>query len=114
MEVVMWIIRWILMVIVLLFLIYFGAENSDQTVTIKFIKWQSPQMQLWMVMYLSFAAGMLLWLFGSIFKVMQLKTDIRKLNKESNTLRKELDNLRNISIEDDESQLGEIEDEIKI
>ena len=110
----MWIIKWLLMVIVLLFLIYFGAENSTQTVYVKFIKWQSPELQLWMVMYLSFAVGMFVWLFGSIFKVLQLKTDIRKANKESDVLRKELDGLRNISLEDDDSKVDEIEDELNI
>lgn len=110
----MWILRWFLMVVVLLLLIYFGAENSTQTVYVKFVKWQSPELQLWMVMYLSFAAGMLVWLFGSIFKILQLKNDIRKLNKESGTLRKELDNLRNISIEEEEPRIDEIENENNI
>ncbi len=110
----MWILRWVLMVVIMLLLIFFGSQNAEQAVKVKFWKWQSPEMQLWMVMYLSFAVGMLVWLFGSIFKVMQLKTDIRKLNKESSILRKELDGLRNISIVDDDSQIGDIPEEIKI
>ena len=110
----MWILRWVLMVVIMLLLIFFGSQNSGETVHVKFWKWQSPEMELWMVMYLSFAVGMLVWLFGSIFKVMQLKTDIRKLNKESTVLKKELDGLRNISIVDDDSQIGDIPEEIKI
>jgi len=110
----MWILRWVLMVFMLLLLIYFGAENSTQMVYVKFLKWRSPDLQLWMVMYLAFAAGMLVWLFGSIFKVMQLKADIRKLNKQSTVLRRELDSLRNISIEEDDEHVGDMPEEIKI
>ncbi|MBN2012923.1 LapA family protein [candidate division KSB1 bacterium] len=110
----MWILRSFVMVVMLLFLIYFGAENSTQTVYVKFIKWRSPEMQLWMVMYISFAVGVLVWFFTSVFKVWQLKNDIRKLNKESVVLKRELDNLRNISIEEDESQVGDLPEEIKI
>ncbi len=110
----MWILRWVFMVVMLLFLIYFGAENSSQLVYVKFLKWRSPELQLWMVMYLSFAVGMMAWLFGSIFKVIQLKADIRKLNKETAVLRKELDNLRNISIEEDDSNINDMPEEIKI
>ena len=104
----MWIIKWISWVILLLFIIYFGAENSTQTVYVKFIKWRSPELQLWVVMYLSFAVGMLVWLCGSIIKIVQLKTEVRNANKENSTLRKELDNLRNISIEE-EPEISELE-----
>ena len=105
----MWIIKWIFWVLVLLFIIYFGAENSTQTVYVKFVKWRSPELQLWVVMYISFAIGMLVWLFGSIFKVVQLKTEVRKVSKENSNLKKELDGLRNISIEEETSEIDEIE-----
>jgi len=107
----MWIIKWIIWVLLLLFIIYFGAENSTQTVFVKFIKWRSPELQLWVVMYLSFGVGILIWLFGSIFKIIQLKTEVRKINKDNSKLRKELDKLRNLSIEE-ESDIGELEGEI--
>ena len=105
-EEIMWIIKWILSVFFILFIIYFGAENSTQIVYVKFLNRRSPELQLWMVMYLSFGVGMLTSLFGSIFKIVQIKTEVRKKNKENFTLRKELDNLRNITIEE-ETELSE-------
>ncbi len=105
----MWILKWIFWVFMLLFIIYFGSENSTQAVYVKFIKWRSPELQLWVVMYLSFGAGMLVWLFGSIFKVLQLKNEMRKLNKDNAVLKKELDSLRNISIEDEGEDIGDLE-----
>ncbi|MEE4310493.1 MAG: LapA family protein [candidate division KSB1 bacterium] len=97
----MWIIRWVLWVLLLLFVIYFGAENSSQMVRIKFANWQTPELQLWVVMFFSFAVGMIVWLLGSIFKILQLKTEIRKANKANTNLKKELDKLRNITIDED-------------
>jgi len=108
----MWVLRWIFWVIVLLFIIYFGAENSTQTVYVKFIKWRSPDLQLWIVMYLSFGVGMLVWLFGSIFKVIKLSSEMRKVNKENTALRKELDSLRNISLEDETTEITGFDKEL--
>ena len=109
----MWIVKWIVWVLLLLFIIYFGAENSTQKVHINFIKWRSAELQLWIVMYLAFGIGMLVWLFGSIFKVIQLKNDIRKLKKDNTNLRKEVDNLRNISIEEEAPDINEIEGDLE-
>ena len=107
----MWIIKWILWVIIVLFIIYFGTQNA-QLVNVNFIKWTSPDLHLWVVMYLSFGIGILTWLFASIFKVLQLKTEMRKVNKENTNLRQELDNLRNISIEDEASEISEPEGDL--
>jgi uncharacterized integral membrane protein len=106
----MWILRWVLQVLVILILIYFGAMNTE-AVTVKFKSNWEFQTQLWLVMYVSFAVGMLAWLLGSIFKILQFKTDIRKLNKENSTLKKELDKLRNISIEEEATDITEFEGE---
>ena len=108
----MWVFKWIFWVIVLLFIIYFGAENSTQTVYVKFIKWRSPQLQLWVVMFLSFGVGMLVWLFGSIYKVLQLKTEMRRINKDNSTLRKELNSLRNISLEEEATDITEADETV--
>ncbi len=108
----MWIIRWIFWVVVLLFIIYFATQNATQTVIVKFYKYQSNQLPLWVVMYISFAVGILVWLVGSIFKVLQLKNEVRKMNKENTVLRKELDELRNIPIEEETDAIDDLEGEI--
>lgn len=108
----MWIIRWIFWVVVLLFIIYFATENATQTVSVEFYKYRSNQLPLWVVMYVSFAVGILVWLVGSIFKVLQLKNEVRKMNKENTVLRKELDELRNIPIEEETDAIDDLEGEI--
>jgi len=61
------------------------------------------------VLFVSFAAGVLIWLIGSIFKVLELKSEIKKINKENTVLRKELNELRNIPIDDDSDSVDDFE-----
>ncbi len=98
----MWIVRWIFWILALLFLILFATQNNAETVNIEFFKWQTKNpLPLWIVMYVSFLVGILVWFIGSIFKIVQLKTEVRKTNKENQVLKKELDELRNIPIEEE-------------
>ena len=97
----MWIVKWIFWVLVLLFLILFATQNSTQTVTVEFVKWRSVPIPLWIVMYLSFLVGILVWFAGSIFKVFQLRSEVKKSQRENKMLRKELDELRNIPIDEE-------------
>ena len=98
----MWIVRWIFWILALLFLILFATQNDAETVNIEFFKWQTKNpIPLWIVMYGSFLVGILVWFVGSIFKIVQLKTEVRKINKENQVLKKELDELRNIPIEEE-------------
>lgn len=108
----MWIVRWIFWVLALLFLILFATQNATQTVTVEFIRWQSVAIPLWIVTYLSFLVGILVWFVFSIYKVMQLKTEVRKTNKENEVLKKELDELRNIPIEEESDSVENIDNEI--
>ncbi|MBN1349405.1 LapA family protein [candidate division KSB1 bacterium] len=97
----MWIIKWILLVAVILLVIFFAGENTEQEVVVKFWGWQSPPLLLWQVMFISFACGMIVSLGLSIVKIFQLKNEIRKSRKSKEKLAGELDHLRSVSIQDD-------------
>ncbi len=90
----MWIFRSILWVIVMLIIIYFAGENTDQEVQIQFWKWQSAPLKLWLVMFISFAMGVFFWMIFSIFKIIQYKNFIRKLKKEIKKYETEIEQLR--------------------
>jgi hypothetical protein len=64
------------------------------------------------VMFLTFASGVLIWLVGSIFKVIELKSTVRKVNKENVVLKKELNELRNIPLEEDSDSDDDLEKQI--
>jgi uncharacterized integral membrane protein len=101
----MWIIKWILGALILLLIIGFAMQNTEQMVSISFIKWESQELPLWVFMYISFGVGMVVWLIFSIFRVVRLKAEVRRVKKENKRLKEELDNLRNVSIEE-ETELG--------
>ena len=77
----MWIIKWILIAIVVLFILLFAFENQGNPVSIHFIKWQSIELPLYIFLYISFGLGMLFWLLISIFKILKFKGKIRKTQK---------------------------------
>ena len=97
----MWIVKWLIGAILVLLIIGFAMQNSNILVTVKFWKWQTAQdLPLWVVMYISFAAGILFWVIISIFQMLGLKNENRKVRKELRKLKEELDRLRNVSIEE--------------
>lgn len=96
----MWILRWIVGALLIILIIGFALQNTDQQVTVTFIKWQSVNLPLWVVMYVSFAVGILFWLVVSILQILGLKNTNRKNQKEIKKLRQELDRLRNVSVEE--------------
>ncbi|MBN1560998.1 LapA family protein [candidate division KSB1 bacterium] len=97
----MWIIKWILIVLVVIFLIGFAMQNAQVNVPLRFMKWETVNdMPLWLIMYLSFIGGMIFWLAVSIYQVISLKNENRKWQKKTRQLESELNRLRNVSVED--------------
>ncbi len=99
----MWALRWIFTVVVILLILGFALQNTTQEVAVVFLKGklETGPLPIWLIVYASFGLGMIFWLFFSIFQVLALKNEIRKMRVSNNQLRKELDNLRNLSIEAD-------------
>ena len=82
----------------------FALQNNQQQASVVFVKgmWEFENVQLWMVIYISFAFGVLFWLVVSIFQVTQLKGEISRLNRRHQELHSELDSLRNLSLGEEE------------
>lgn len=99
----MWIVRWILGALLVIFAIGFAMQNTHETVSVIFLKWKSIDLPLWLIMYASFAVGILFWLIVSIFQILVYKTSLRKKQKEVRVLKEELDLLRNVSVEEVET-----------
>lgn len=97
----MWIVKMVLSVLLMLFLVFFASENAQQEVQIQFWKWESDLLPLWLVMFFAFAAGVIVWLAVTIFKIIQMNSEIRRLKKENKKISGELDHLRSVSIEEE-------------
>ncbi len=96
----MWVIKWILGALLVILIIGFAMSNTQESVTVSFLQWQTRVLPLWVVMYLSFAGGIVFWLVISIFQIVSLKNENRRCRKELRRYRQELDRLRNISVEE--------------
>ncbi len=96
----MWALKWFLAVVMILVIMGFALQNSNQRVDVVFLfdVWTFQAIQLWLVIYASFGLGVLFWLVVSIFQVLDLKSTIRRLRKEQHEMQSELDSLRNLSI----------------
>jgi len=103
----MWVVRWILILLLLLFLLYFSILNNDQFVTVKFWKYQIPNVPLIMTLFVAFVVGAVSWFLVAVIQFIQTKTEMRGLRRENMRLQKELADLRNMSIEEDVPQPGE-------
>jgi uncharacterized integral membrane protein len=100
-EANMWIIKWILIAIVILFILLFAFENQDQQTFVRFVKWQSIDLPLYIFLYISFGLGMFFWLLISIYKIFSYKGRILSLTRANHRLKEELDRLRNANIEEE-------------
>ncbi len=82
-----------------LFLVYFLQENSA-LVTLNLIFKTFNNVSVSMIIFGSLAGGILLGYAFAIFSILSAKSDIRRLNNKNKRLSDELDDLRNVAIED--------------
>ena len=86
----MWIVKWILSAITLLLILLFAFFNQDQSASVQFFHWISPNLPLWVFLYTSFAAGLLLWFSISAMNVFKYKGRIYSLQREIKKIQEEL------------------------
>ena len=96
----MWVVKWILTALFIAFVIGFAMQNTEQQVNVIFLKWESIDLPVWVVMYIAFIAGMFFWLFVSIVRIFGLNYENHKCRKEIAKLQAELYHLRNASVEE--------------
>lgn len=99
----MWVIKWLFAVALILVFLGFALSNT-QVVTVLFFYnvVQFQNVQLWMVIYAAFGLGVMFWLVVSIFQVIKLRSEIRKLKRANGEMQNELDSLRNLPISEDD------------
>ncbi len=101
------ILKWILAVAFIAFVIGFAMQNTEQRVSVLFLRWQSVELPLWIIMYVSFVAGMVFWLLVTIVRLLGFQLENIKCKKEIKKLNAELDRLRNVSVEESVNEKSE-------
>ncbi len=97
----MWIIRWVFVTILLLALVSFMGQNQDDKVVVHFFTWASPEIEVAYILFIAFGAGVLVHLLFSVLKQFQLQAQISKLKRQIRKLHSELEQLRNLAIEEE-------------
>ena len=92
------IVRWVLIALLILVVLGFALQNQSETVSVRILKWQSPVLPLYMILYIAFAAGLLFWVLMSAMTFIKLKSDVVKAQRENKKLAQELNRMRNVSI----------------
>ncbi len=95
------IVRWILITVLLLALVSFMGQNQSKPVVIEFFTWESPKIPLAYALFIAFCLGVILHLLFSLLKQFQLQAEIRRHKRQIRKLYEELEQLRNLAIEED-------------
>jgi len=111
----MWIIRWVLVTALILALVGFMGQNQDEVVDIKFFIWETPPIALAYALFIAFGLGVVVHLLISIFRQFQLRSEIGRQKRQIRNLQDEIEQLRNLAIEEElfpsGSELPERDDE---
>jgi uncharacterized integral membrane protein len=104
----MWIFRWVISAIIILMILGFALQNQEQTVSVRIVQWESPHLPLYLLLYMAFGIGILLWVLVSAWNTFKLKGEIYRLQRENRRIKEDLNRLRNASIEE-EGELTELD-----
>lgn len=94
----MWIVRWIIVASVIILILGLALQNDD-LVELSFFTWESGKVPVYMVIYISFAAGMIVFFLLSIFHSVQQSFVIKRQKKTIRTLEAELDKIKSAMTE---------------
>lgn len=103
----MWIIRWFFILSVMILVLFIAIQNANETSRFTFFSQAYLNVPLIILLFAAYVVGMITWFIIAVIQNMQLKIEIRNLRKETVQLQHELDDLRNISIDEDGEEPGE-------
>ncbi len=99
-HVSVWIVRWILIATIIIVILGLALQNNE-LVSISIYTWQWNQIPVWMVFFVSFAAGMIVFLLFSVYHQVQLSVELRRSKKEVLRLQDELEKLKTRAPDED-------------
>jgi len=96
----MWIIKYALAAIVLLAVMYFSFQNAQEITSIKLWKYYYEEVHLVMVIFASFAVGVLFWFLVSVYQYFKVASQVSDLRRKNKQLLDEIKALRNLPLEE--------------
>lgn len=96
----MWIIKYALAAIVLLAVMYFSFQNAQETTSISLWKYYYEDVHLVMIIFASFAVGVIFWFLVSMYQYFKVTGKVSELRKRNKQLLDEIKALRNLPLEE--------------
>ncbi len=101
----MWIIRGIILLVGVIGLVWLGTLNAGSKLTFRFFNWTYYDLQLNVILVVTFIAGMLIWAIGAWIREAQLLLRIGREKKNCRKLQDELEALRNLPLEEEAEEV---------
>jgi len=96
-----WLIRGIILLIGFVALLWLGTKNASTKVTFHLFTKTFFDVELNLIMVITFIAGMIVWAIGAWIREAQLRFNLIKSKKEIRNLQEEISDLRNLPLEEE-------------
>lgn len=96
----MWIIKYALAAVVLLAVMFFSFQNAQQITSIRLFNYYYENVHLVMVIFGSFAVGVIFWFLVSMYQYFRVTARLGDLRKKNKQLLEEIKTLRNLPLEE--------------
>ncbi len=96
----MWIIKYALAAAILLAVMYFSFQNAQEIATVKLGDYLFENVRLIMVIYASFAMGVVFWFFVSVFQYFKAAGQVSDYRRKNKQLLEEIKALRNLPLDE--------------
>ena len=97
----MWIIRGIILLAAVVGLVWLGTENAGTKVTFHLFTRSFIEIELNLILVVTFVSGMLVWALGSWIREAHLRLSLMKSRREVRKLQEEIADLRNLPLEEE-------------
>lgn len=97
----MWIVRGIILLIGVVGLVWLGTENAGTKVTFRFFTLTWYDIELNLILVMTFIAGIIIWAIGAWVREAQLVLALMKERKLNRKLQEELGDLRNLPLDEE-------------
>ncbi len=97
----MWILRSIILLVGVAALVWLGTKNAGTKITFHLFNRTYLDVELNLIMVVTFIAGMLVWAIGAWIREAQLRLGLIKSRREIRRLNEEISDLRNLPLEEE-------------
>ncbi|MCX7835866.1 MAG: LapA family protein [bacterium] len=93
------VLKWFILLFIVGIVLGFALQNQDQLVTVKIGWYQSPQIPLFLAIFIAFGTGIFLYFLLSLTHQLKIRGELSRARREYERLQDELNTLRNLNLD---------------